>query len=76
MRGANSIWFMLNVSPLMSPLVTHFVFPCHSNRHPSCHPKAIFAPKSPVLRLHKTKKRLPTVQIRVGNRSTIVQSAF
>lgn len=38
------------VSPLMSPLVTLFVFPCHPNRHPSCHPKPILYPKTSLLK--------------------------
>lgn len=55
-RGANSILFMLKVSPLMSPQSIHFVLHCHSNRHPKCHPNPIFYPKITLILLLKTRK--------------------
>ena len=33
-RGVNVVKNIKKVSPLMSPLFTHFVLHCHSNRHP------------------------------------------
>nr|DAQ97412.1 MAG TPA: hypothetical protein [Caudoviricetes sp.] len=64
------------MSPLMSPQSIHFVLHCHPKRHSLCHPKHIFCPKKHFFYPSKTKKRLPTVQKTIENRSTIVQSMF
>lgn len=49
----------------MSHQVEHFVFPCHTKRHPKCHPKPEKRPFLLVLVASKTQKRLATVQISV-----------
>lgn len=67
---------MLKLSPQMSPQVEHFVFPCHTKRHPNCHPNLEKRPFSPLSIASKTQKRLAHCSNQCSSRSNTNKSAF
>ena len=60
----------------MSHQVEHFVFPCHTKRHPKCHPKPEKRPFSPLSEAPKTQKRLAHCSNQCSSRSNTNKSAF
>ncbi len=67
---------MLKLSLQMSQQVEHFVFPCHTKRHPKCHPKPEKRYFSPLSGAVKTQKRLDHCSNQCSSRSNAVISAF
>lgn len=75
-RGGDVVKTNEKCKPKCKPNLHISFYTANPIANPSVNPKPFLPLKCPPILPTETKKRLPSVQISVGNRSTIVQSAF